>query len=495
MSTRRAVPTFVAFALVIASVGIHATDATAAPRDSSLPALHAVRGAKPAIVDANDRQVILRGVNLNSLGDYYQDNQKLPPVVPVTEKDWASMASHGFDVVRLLISWSKLEPSRGHYDRAYLAQIRRAVDAARRHDMYTVIDMHQDAWGKYIASPKGVTCPTGRTPAIGWDGAPKWATITDGASTCTAGSREDSEAVLTAWDSFYANRDGIMDELVNAWGRVAREFRTDASVAGYDLINEPNHGHHDDTFKAALGTYYARAIQAIRAEEKGPRAVSHIVFFETTVFGVPVETGFSDDPNLVLAPHHYGESIGDINIEGLFDYYQNLANDFQTPLWIGEYGWFSEPNVAKAKLERYAAKEDSLITAGDAWWQWRQACGDPHSIGKPGGKPARVQIHFQENRCPGDHNQGVIPQWACTGRPYPRATPGRITALASKCERRLTMSATTSEPGSLDIWFPGRARPNVRGPGVSRVHASRVSGGWRITARVSGSYTVVGNSS
>src|SRR4029077_7261238 len=128
-------------------------------------------GAAPAIVDAQGRQVILRGVNLNSLGDYYQDNRKRPPVVPVRDRGWAAMAAQGFDGVRLLISWSKLEPTRGHYDRAYLAQIRRAVEAARRHDIYTVIDMHQDAWGKFIASPRGATCPPGRSPAIGWDGA------------------------------------------------------------------------------------------------------------------------------------------------------------------------------------------------------------------------------------------------------------------------------------------------------------------------------------
>jgi endoglycosylceramidase len=492
-------------ALAVGTVGAW-TDRAASATDAgpssneNLPtrlALHATRGAQPAIVDARGRQVILRGVNLNSLGDYYQDDRRYPPVVAVTSRDWDEMARHGFNVVRLLVSWSKLEPSPGQIDERYVRQIHRAVDAARERGIYTVMDMHQDAWGKYIASPPGVVCPAGRRPAIGWDGAPKWATLTDGANTCTAGSREDSEAVLTAWDSFYANRDGIMDHLVAVWGKIAREFRADPSVAGYDLLNEPNHGHHADQVRAALGTYYRKAIDAIRAAETGPAAFHHIVFFETTVFGVPVAPTFTADQNIVFAPHHYGESIGNIPIDGLFAYYKNVAKDFGTALWIGEYGWFSDSPANAEKLSRYAAIEDSLITAGDTWWQWRQACGDPHSIGRPGGVADPVLIHFQRNRCPGDHNGGVVQEWACVWRPYPRAAPGRLTSLRSGCTGDLELSGLTDRPGTVDVWFPTTSshRPIVVGDQLSRVRVARVPGGFRITALVSGTYRMSARSS
>ena len=46
------------------------------------------------------------------------------------------------------------------------------MTAAARHGIYSVIDMHQDAWGKYVASPPGTVCPNGTKPDIGWDGAP-----------------------------------------------------------------------------------------------------------------------------------------------------------------------------------------------------------------------------------------------------------------------------------------------------------------------------------
>lgn len=501
MATRKLASLALTTALVVGVVGAWADDAASASvagrssrvRALTLLALHATRGEEPAIVDTRGRQVILRGVNLNSLGDYYQADRRYPPVVAVKARDWDEMARHGFDVVRLLVSWSKLESRPGRINIRYLRQIHRAVDAARARGIYTVIDMHQDAWGKFIASPRGVVCPPGREPAIGWDGAPKWATLTDGADTCTAGSREDSEAVLTAWDSFYANRNGIMDRLVAVWGKIAHEFRADPAVAGYDLLNEPNHGHHGDQVTAALGAYYRKAIDAIRAAEAGPAAFHHIVFFETTVFGVPVVPTFTADENIVFAAHNYGESIGNIPIESLFAYYASLAKDFGTALWIGEYGWFSDPPANAAKLARYAATEDSLITAGDTWWQWRQACGDPHSIGRPGGVPDPILIHFQRNRCPGDRNAGVVPQWACVWRPYPRAAPGRLTSLRSGCTGDLQLSGRTDRPGTLDVWFPGTdsRRPRVEGERISRVRVARVPGGFRITARVSGDYRML----
>lgn len=490
-----------AVASAVLAVGLAAPGAGArgAPTDSggprgSLRPLHAVDGTTPAIVDDLDRQVTLRGVNVNSLGDYFQTDPALPPVVPVTSRDWDAMAAHGFDVVRLLVSWSRLEPQPGVVDHAYLRTVRSAVRSAAARGIYSVIDLHQDAWGKFIASPPGTTCTAGTEPAIGWDGAPQWATITDGADTCRAGSREESPAVRAAWDSFYADRDGIQSQLVRVWKVIARTFADEPAVAGYDLINEPNHGNRSD-FADRLADYYRRGIAAVRSGEQhaaaqGRRSFSHMVFFETTVYGVPVPTGFSTDTNLVFEGHNYGESIGDLPLDGVFDYFQSLARSYGTPLWIGEYGWFSDPAANRPKLERYAAKEDALLTAGDAWWQWRQACGDPHSIGTFGGRPDPVLVHFQRNGCPGDHNLGVVPEWSCTWRAYPRAVPGRLTQRVSTCDGPLDLAGSTSRAGGeAEVWYPGPTAPTVTGA-QGHTHVERVDGGWLVTFRVRGTYRV-----
>ena len=384
----------------------------------------------------------LRGVNLNSLGDYYQDDPHLPPVVPVTGADWDAMAAHGFNVVRLLVSWSALEPRPGTIDGAYLALIRRTVRDAARRGIYSVIDMHQDAWGKYIASPRGVACPAGHEPG---DRLGRRAAVGDDhrrrehvharhrARTARPCSPRGTASTPTATASRPTSS--------QVWGALGRAFAREPAVAGFDLLNEPNHGHRHRLRRAPRhATSPGRSTRS--APASAPATASRIpVFFETTVFGVPVPVGFTTDRNVVFEGHNYGESIGDLPIEGVFDYFQALATQYDAPLWIGEYGWFSDPPAQRSKLVRYSAKEDALLTAGDAWWQWRQACGDPHSIGHPGGTPDAVLVHFQRNGCPGDHNLGVVPEWSCTWRAYPRAVAG-----PAPVRRRACATARSSSP-------------------------------------------------
>src|SRR4029078_11798006 len=183
-----------------------------------------------------------------------------------TDADWAEMQADGMSVVRLLMSWSSLEPTRGTIAHHSLQRSHDAVEQARAHDIYVVLDMHQDAFSKNTPTPTGTTCPDGSKPSIGWDGAPEWATITDGADTCAAaGVRELSPAVMRAFENFYLDTDGIQTELQKTWAAVATEFAADPTVAGYDLFNEPNWGADAATSGARLGTFTQNAITAIRS--------------------------------------------------------------------------------------------------------------------------------------------------------------------------------------------------------------------------------------
>src|SRR3954447_23442730 len=113
------------------------------PAADGMPRLQAIRGDSPAIVTADGRQVLLRGVNVNQLGDYWQQRPDIPATLPLTEDDFQGIRALGMDEVRLIIHWSKLEPQRGKFDAAYLDQIRRAVAWAARNGIYVVLDMHQ----------------------------------------------------------------------------------------------------------------------------------------------------------------------------------------------------------------------------------------------------------------------------------------------------------------------------------------------------------------
>lgn len=454
---------------------------------TALSPLHAIRGDHPAILDAQGRQVILRGVNLNSLGDYYQADPNLPTTIPVTNADWDAMAAQGFDVVRLLVSWSKLEPERGHIDEKYIARIKAAVDAAGARGIYTVIDMHQDAWGKFVASPPGTVCPPGKTPAIGWDGAPQWATLNAGADTCRGSSREDSEAVRTAWDAFWSDRDGIQTELTKVWNHLATTFARSPSVAGYDLLNEPGAGHDATASATGLADYYRKAIASIRDGERAGGGTAKPIFFEYSVDGVPVPPNFSDDPGLVFAPHIYGGSIAPLSVDANWSYALSLAKGYRTTLWSGEYGWFTDPAANEPKVARFGQLEDQNL-AGSAWWQWRQACGDPHTLGKPGGHPDPVVIQYNRIGCPGDHDLGAVPEWKFVlGRPYARAAPGQIVSVASDpAAASLRVAGNGAAPNTAaDLWVPdGHGSPRIGGNGISAATIRQVPGGFRVTVPV-----------
>ncbi len=491
-----------------ATTTVEAADAVDAP-ELELSRLSVAHDTRPRIVDEQGREVLLRGVNLNGLGDYFQGDPDEEPVMEIEDADWDAMAARGFSVVRLIVSWSKLEPTRGELDPDAIAEIHDAVDAAAERGIWTVIDFHQDAWGRYIATPDGHTCPAGLEPAIGWDGAPEWATITDGAETCrTPGNREESDAVKTAFRSFYANRDGIRDAFVATVGKVAAEFADEPAVAGYELLNEPNLVLEELESIAAYSELVVSAVSSVRAAETAAGGPPHLMFIEPLVVfplpGTMFPAGVVDDPNLVFAPHNYAEMIPPkiLTVEQTMEVDVRAAADLGWPLWIGEYGVFDTDEEHLAVLERFAVAQDDAIIGGAAW-QWQQSCGDPHSVGTVGGHAADTVVVLNLVDCPGNENERETDEFLdIIGRAYARTSPGRLTELTwSPDDGSLKVAGTASAPGELVIWFPGQDPEVDLGPAdpaatTEPPETRAVPGGSYVTVNVAGPYEVtVGPSS
>jgi hypothetical protein len=493
------------------------TIAAAAPAAQAIPRLHAERGAAPAIVTSDGRQVLLRGVNVNQLGDYWQQRPDIPATLPLTEADFAGIQSLGMNVARLLVHWSRLEPERGRFDAAYLGEIRQAVGWARRHGIYVVLDMHQDAWGKYIASPKDEACPPGFSRQQGWDGAPEWATLTDGLPTCRFQIREIAPAVGQAWQSFYLDRGGIQSELVKTWVYLAKAFAAEPAVVGYDLLNEPNTGFGPGAEDATmLGLFYNRAIAAIRAAETSQRrGFPHIVFWEPSVIWSAAAIDATpppplvDDPSTVFSPHLYAESISAdgtfganvLTVEQGFANAELVARQYGTTVWSGEWGWFGDPSSNEPAIARYAKQEDAHLWGG-AWWDWKQSCGDPHMFGDGDStQPGEVSPSLNRYRCPGNEPLGIPDSTRrILARPYVRFGPGRIDSLESDPARMTATAAGTDDnrAGScrLELWVPGTGAPATVSTGVSNVRTLRTRGGWYVTGCARGGWriTVAGRS-
>ncbi|MGN8551899.1 UNVERIFIED_CONTAM: glycoside hydrolase family 5 protein [Microbacterium sp. SLM126] len=471
--------------LVPVSLGAAAPDETAEPPTGML------RAEDERIVDGDGNQVLLRGVNVNQLVDFYRPDPQVEATRPLTDEDFAGMAEQGFNVVRLGMSWSALEPERGELDEDYVAQIVAAVDSAKEHGLYVVLDMHQDSWWNE-GTPEGTDCRPGTDPMWGYDGAPGWATITDGAPRCQFQGRDISPASDRAFQHFYFDTEGVQSALVSTWAELAAKFKDEEAIAGYDLLNEPGFGETAPvTTSHLLGRFYERAITAIRAE-----GAEQIVFIEPSIlwsglgFDSGPRPGFSDDANLVYSPHLYAESITMdrslgiapiVSMDRQFDLALRAASAYGMPLWSGEYGYWGDDADRVARLERYAALEDEHIL-GSAYWVWKQACGDPQ-----GGLVDLTDSLMRQDCTTGEDAAPRTDLLDILSRAYPRSAPGILTSLSAEgADVRLT--GTGGDGCGLDVWVPGSARPDVSSSGLSGVEVTVVPGGWSVTGCADGDY-------
>lgn len=492
---------------------------------AGLKPLHAVRGKKAAIRDSRGRQVILRGMNVTALQDNFQANPDLPGSAPLTDTDLAQMRDMGVNVIRLAISWSALEPRRGSLNPSYVARIKDIVARASRYGIYTIVDMHNDGWSRYLATPWHERCPNGRFRSLGWDGAPKWATFTSGRTTCISqdGSKR-SPAVLWSWINFWHNRDGIRHALVKAWGMLAGRLARLRAIAGYDILNAPDPaGLKPDRQIPMMDKFDAATISAIRRAEKRRHGIRHTVFFEPNITWrqVPPSQGsprphFTKDHNIVFAPHLYG---------GLNHAGRNLPPDrtqaklkrdaakiahraarYRTTAWVGEWkvgngaGAIRQLRIQQWLLDRHHW--------GNAYWQWEISCGNPHQFTGPFDRtPAPLTGTLNPVHCP-DGTPMPPPTALRQGLawPAPRAAPGMLRAQTTNANGALTLTGSQPRCGKnrsrshhrhhrrklsgtaceLLVWSP--TEPHPRGRHVSGVSSWRASGGWLIRAHVHGGY-------
>lgn len=199
-------------------------------------------------VNESGRQVLLQGIN------FVCKEKEMGYLWPEHERVFTWFAESGFNLVRLGIFWDAIEPRPGVYDDGYLEKISQVIKDAEKENLYVLVDMHQDLWSVLYG-----------------DGAPKWATLTDGAEHPTDcamwfDAYLRSEAIINAADHFWQNdpaEDGIglMDHYAAMWGHIAKKLDGHNNVIGYEPMNEPFMGG------LARNTF---GIAGMRTKEKFP---------------------------------------------------------------------------------------------------------------------------------------------------------------------------------------------------------------------------------
>lgn len=183
-----------------------------------------VRGRE--FVDTKGRQIILHGTNIS------EKSKSLNYLSWHGPEEFAMMREWGFNLIRLVIMWDGVEPKPGVYDEKYLSGIDKRIQWAKENGIFVMLDMHQDLY----------------SAKFGGDGAPEWAIIDNGQPHIPGSNwgmtYYTSPAVQAAFDNFWANTPasdgiGLQDHFARAWQYIAKRYRDEPTVIGYDLFNEP----------------------------------------------------------------------------------------------------------------------------------------------------------------------------------------------------------------------------------------------------------------
>jgi len=204
----------------------------------------------------------------------------------LSQNDVSQARLAGFNSIRLAVTWESLEPVPGVYDATYLSRLSQIVSWADEQGLYVFLDMHEDLFSRHVAPRKGtIGLPPLLTPSSGQDGAPRWATITGGwPSLAPFGIGQANPAMLVAFQGLWSNKvipgipqgaapgPGLQDHFIGALAALARTFANCTTVAGLELMNEPQQGTTLDWTIASrdfLYPFYSRVAQAITGVRDG----------------------------------------------------------------------------------------------------------------------------------------------------------------------------------------------------------------------------------
>src|SRR6476659_1777395 len=108
----------------------------------------------PTLRDARGRTLVLRGVNARVAGVFdvtFDDGRAPREAIPGFDaSDVADLRASGFNLLRLPVSWSGIEPRPGEIDAAYLDRIAAVVELCRGSGVYVLIDLHEDGFSKEL---------------------------------------------------------------------------------------------------------------------------------------------------------------------------------------------------------------------------------------------------------------------------------------------------------------------------------------------------------
>jgi aryl-phospho-beta-D-glucosidase BglC (GH1 family) len=244
-----------------------------------------------------------------------------------TEADAVYIHSLGLNLVRIPVNYHLFEDDMnpGIIKQEAFTYLDSVIERCARHQIYTIIDLH----------------------ALPGSQNQHW--------------HSDNPTHVA---SFWIHKD-FQDRALHLWEVIAKRYKNESWVAGYDLINEPADPTGEKVFP-----YYKRLYNAIRKIDP-----DHILFLEGDKYAVDFSKFTEIWDNVVYTNHDYATpgfiSGGDYPGNTRDKYYDKdtLERDFlkksefmmsrHVPIWVGEFGPVYTGNPAKDEM-RYKVLKDQL---------------------------------------------------------------------------------------------------------------------------------------
>ena len=219
-----------------------------------------------------------------------------------TDKDAEFFASNGLNCLRLPMNYRHFEDDMNPrvLKENCFKHVDRVVALCAKHKIYTILDLH--------------ALPGGQNP--------DW--------------HSDN---TTNHAAFWDHKD-FQDRVIWLWQEIAKRYKDNAWVAGYNPMNEPC-----DPLHHRLPVYYDRIEKAIREVDS-----EHILWLDGNTFSMEWRYFEHILPNCVYALHDYtmmgfpkgetftGSSEQKSKLERQFLRKAEFMNEHKTPIWNGEWG-------------------------------------------------------------------------------------------------------------------------------------------------------------
>ena len=268
-----------------------------------------------------------------------------------SEDDVAFIRSTGATVVRLPLNYRHFESDSRPFDylESGFKRLDQAIGWCAKHGLYAILDLHS---------------------AQGWQ-------------------NTDWHSDNASRHAYFWQHPHFQERFYALWKEIARHYRGNAAVAGYNIMNEPvsnaPYGRYRNDYRPdwdVINRVYRTAVAAIRAIDP-----DHIIFLEGDYFSnlfTGLDAPFAAD--LVYSSHNYnvgcfgpGQYPGQIRGDywdrnqqrQVFERHEGtqFARQHNVPLWVGEFG-AAYNGPAEENPGRLQAMDDQLAVFNEAAIHW-----------------------------------------------------------------------------------------------------------------------------